>query len=39
MVSFDEYTEAKTAQKLAENKSSTFRNVLVDNPVRELLSS
>ena len=35
-VSFDEHTEAKTAQKLAENKSSTFRNVFVDDPLREL---
>jgi len=35
-VSFDESTEAHIAKKIAENNSSFFHNVIVDNPLREL---
>jgi asparagine synthase (glutamine-hydrolysing) len=35
-ISFDEFTEAKGAQKLAESNSSTFHNVFVDNPLQKL---
>ena len=35
-VSFDESTEANAAKKIAENNSSIFHNVIVENPLREL---
>ena len=35
-VSFDESTEAHAAKKIAENNSSNFHNVIVENPLREL---
>ena len=35
-VSFDESTEAHVAKKIAENNSSYFHNVIVENPLREL---
>lgn len=35
-VSFDESTEAHVAKKIAENNSSHFHNVIVENPLREL---
>jgi asparagine synthase (glutamine-hydrolysing) len=35
-VSFDESTEAHAAKKIAENNSSNFHNVVVENPLREL---
>jgi asparagine synthase (glutamine-hydrolysing) len=35
-VSFDESTEANAAKKIAENNSSNFHNVIVENPLREL---
>jgi len=35
-VSFDESTEAHATKKIAENNSSNFHNVIVENPLREL---
>jgi asparagine synthase (glutamine-hydrolysing) len=35
-VSFDQYTEAKDAKRIAESKSSFFHNVVIDNPLRDL---
>lgn len=35
-VTFDEFTEAKDAKKIAESYSSNFHEVIVDNPLREL---
>lgn len=35
-VSFDEYTEAEAAKKIAESTSSFFHNVIVDNPLKDL---
>ena len=35
-VTFDEFTEAKTAKKLAERYSSNFHEVIVDNPLCNL---
>ena len=37
-VSFDEFTEAKASKKIAENKSSSFHEVIVDDPLRDLPS-
>ena len=37
-VSFDEYTEAKVAKKTAENKSASFHEIIVDDPLRDLPS-
>ena len=35
-VTFDEFSEAKDSKKIAENNSSNFHEVIVDNPLREL---
>jgi asparagine synthase (glutamine-hydrolysing) len=35
-VSFDEFTEAKVAKKIAEGKSASFHEVIVDDPLRNL---
>jgi asparagine synthase (glutamine-hydrolysing) len=35
-VSFDEYSEAGLAKKIAEDKSAYFENIIVDNPLRDL---
>jgi len=35
-VSFDESTESHVAKKIAENNSSNFHNVVVENPLRDL---
>jgi asparagine synthase (glutamine-hydrolysing) len=35
-VSFDEFTEAKASKKIAENKSASFHEVVVDDPLRDL---
>ena len=35
-VTFDEFTEAKVAKKIAENHSSNFHEIIVDNPLRDL---
>jgi asparagine synthase (glutamine-hydrolysing) len=35
-VSFDRYTEAEDAKRIAESKSSFFHNVVIDNPLKEL---
>ncbi len=35
-VTFDEFTEAKDAKKIAESYSSNFHEVIVENPLREL---
>ena len=35
-VSFDEYSEANSAKKIAEDKSAYFENVIVDNPLKDL---
>src|SRR6476619_654255 len=35
-VSFDESTEAHVTKKIAENNSSNFHNVIVENPLRDL---
>lgn len=37
-VSFDEFTEAKVAKKSAENKSASFHEIIVDDPLRDLPS-
>ena len=37
-VSFDEFTEAKVAKKTAENKSASFHEIIVDDPLRNLPS-
>ena len=37
-VSFDEFTEAKASKKIAENKSASFHEVVVDDPLRDLPS-
>lgn len=35
-VSFDEYSEADSAKKIAEDNSAFFQNVVVDNPLKDL---
>ena len=35
-ITFDEFTEAKSAKKIAENYSSNFHEVIIDNPLRDL---
>jgi asparagine synthase (glutamine-hydrolysing) len=35
-VSFDEFTEAKASKKIAEGKSASFHEVIVDDPLRNL---
>ena len=37
-VSFDEFTEANVAKKTAENKSASFHEIIVDDPLRNLPS-